>query len=192
MIICETAFADWRDAASILAGLPVYPERSRRASTVAGPSASVWPIRAGEVRLQATEPRSGAAAHGAVPSPQAPAWEIPQLLPMGTKNKSSRATRARAVGFRENAEPASPVAGGPARRRSGGRDALRGNENKRLRTLSNRNTNEGGKLATLSEPTTYHFLIATKMHFSEEKAKSDEKTNLVKASKTIVPAAHGR
>jgi hypothetical protein len=41
--------------------------------------------------------------------------------------------------------------GGPGRQYFGGRDALSDNENKTLRTLSNRNTNESRKLATLSK-----------------------------------------
>ncbi len=65
-------------------------------------------------------------------------------------------------------------------------DTLRGDEDKALTAVSNRNTNERRKLTTLSEPTTSKFLIATKLHFSEEKAKSEEKTNLLEASKTIV------
>ncbi len=89
--------------------------------------------------------------------------------------------------------PASPTCGGPARlpraqsrgplsggslpRRSLAGDALRGNENKSLTAISNRNTNERRNAATHSESTISKFLIATKMHFSEEKAKSEEKTN---------------
>jgi hypothetical protein len=83
--------------------------------------------------------------------------------------------------------PASTVAGLPTTRFSlpprspaglpaillGGRDAFRGNENKPLRDFSNRNSNDSRKRATLSEPTTSKFLIATKMHFSEEKAKRE-------------------
>jgi hypothetical protein len=65
--------------------------------------------------------------------------------------------------------------GGPGHPLSGGKDAFRGNENKPLTAISNRKSNDSRKLATLSEPTTSHFLIATKMHVSEEKAKSDEK-----------------
>jgi hypothetical protein len=63
----------------------------------------------------------------------------------------------------------------PARQYCGGKDAFRGTENKLLRAFSNRNSNDSRKLATLSEPATSKFLIATKMHVSEEKAKSDEK-----------------
>jgi hypothetical protein len=54
-----------------------------------------------------------------------------------------------------------------------GNPVLRGNENKSLRAISNRNSNDSRKLATLSEPTTSQFLIATKLHFSEEKAKRE-------------------
>jgi hypothetical protein len=63
---------------------------------------------------------------------------------------------------------------------------FRGNENKSLTAISNRKSNDSRKLATLSEPTTSKFLIATKSHFSEEKAKSEEKTKLLGASKTTV------
>jgi hypothetical protein len=52
-------------------------------------------------------------------------------------------------------------------------DAFRGTENKPLRAISNRKSNDSRKLATLSEPTTSKFLIATKTHFSEEKAKRE-------------------
>jgi hypothetical protein len=80
-------------------------------------------------------------------------------------------------------EPARQLFAGPGRPLSGGRDAFRGNENKTLTAFSNRNSNDSRKLATLSEPTTSHFLIATKTHFSEEKAKSEEKTNLLETLK---------
>jgi hypothetical protein len=65
----------------------------------------------------------------------------------------------------------------PGRRYSGGRVALKrafaANENKPLRAISNRNSNDSRKLATLSESTTSNFLIATKLHVSEEKAKRE-------------------
>jgi hypothetical protein len=73
----------------------------------------------------------------------------------------------------------------------GGRGNLNGNENKPLTALSNRNSNDSRKLATPSEPITSNFLIATKLHVSEEKAKREEKANLVEASKTIVLGMHG-
>jgi hypothetical protein len=79
----------------------------------------------------------------------------------------------------ENPRPASPFAGGPARRLFGGRDVLSGNENKPLTARSNRNTNESHNTTTLSESTTSKFLIATKLHFSEEKAKSEERVKLL-------------
>jgi hypothetical protein len=56
---------------------------------------------------------------------------------------------------------------------------FRGNENKPLTAISNRNSNDSRKLATLSESTTSNFLIATKMHISEEKAKREEKAKLI-------------
>jgi hypothetical protein len=68
---------------------------------------------------------------------------------------------------------ASPFAGGPARRCPGGGDAFGGKENKPLRAISNRNSNDSHKLTTLSETTTSDFLIATRMHISEEKAKRE-------------------
>jgi hypothetical protein len=46
-------------------------------------------------------------------------------------------------------------------------------ENKPLRAFSNRKSNDSRKLATLSKSTTSKFLIATKMHFSEQKAKRE-------------------
>jgi hypothetical protein len=70
-------------------------------------------------------------------------------------------------------EPARQLFGGPARPLSGGRHAFRGNENKPLTAISNRNSNDSRKRATLSEPTTSEFLIATKTHSSEEKAKRE-------------------
>jgi hypothetical protein len=79
--------------------------------------------------------------------------------------------------------PASPISGGPSRPLSGSGgslpasivagDAFRGNENKPLRAISNRNSNDSRKLATLSESTISNFLIATKLHVSEEKAKRE-------------------
>jgi hypothetical protein len=137
MTICETAFADWRDAAII----------------AAGPSASVWRIGPGVAHLQARSPGSGAAAHGAVPSPQAPAWGTLRVLLGGTKNRQSGASSL----------PASIVAG----------DAFRGIENKPLRAISNRKSNDSRKLATVSESIISNFLIATKTHISEEKAKRE-------------------
>jgi hypothetical protein len=78
---------------------------------------------------------------------------------------------------------ASPMAGGSLPRRSLAGlpraeprgDTFGGNENKPLRAFSNRKSNDSRKLATLSDPTTSEFLIATKTHFSEQKAKSEEK-----------------
>ncbi len=66
-----------------------------------------------------------------------------------------------------------PLSGGTLPRRSLAGSVLRGNENKPLRAISNRNTNERRNTATLSKSTTFNFLIATKMHFSEEKAKRE-------------------
>jgi hypothetical protein len=66
-----------------------------------------------------------------------------------------------------------PLSDGSLPRRSLAESVLRGNENKPLRAISNRNTNERRNAATLSTSTTFNFLIATKMHFSEEKAKRE-------------------
>ncbi len=90
---------------------------------------------------------------------------------------------------RSSLPPASPTCGGPARlsraqsrgplsddslpRRSLAGDAFTGNENKPLRAGSNRNSNERRKLATHSKNKRSHFLIATKLHVSEEKAKRE-------------------
>jgi hypothetical protein len=52
-------------------------------------------------------------------------------------------------------------------------DAFRGTENKPLKAFSSRNPNDSRKLATLSESTISNFLIATKLHVSEEKAKRE-------------------
>jgi hypothetical protein len=155
MTICETAFAD--------------PERSRRAIIAAGPSTSAWRIGAGVAHLQARSPGSGAAAHGAMPSPQAPAWGTLRVLLGSTKNRQYCG------------EPGRPLSGGSLPRRSLAGlpraeprgDAFRGNENKPFRAFSNRNSNDSRKRATLSEPTTSKFLIATKTHVSEEKAKRE-------------------
>jgi hypothetical protein len=153
MTICETAFADWRDAAII----------------AAGPSASVWRIGPGVAHLQARSPGSGAAAHGAVPSPQAPAWGTLRVLLGGIKNRQSCS------------EPGHPLCGGSLPRRSLAGlpraeprgDTFRVIENKSLTAISNRKSNDSRKRATLSEPTTSNFLIATKTHISEEKAKRE-------------------
>jgi hypothetical protein len=145
MTICETAFPDWRDAAII----------------AAGPSASPWRIGTGVAHLQARSPGSGAAAHGAVPSPQAPAWGTLRVRVGRTKNRQYCG------------EPGRPLSGGslPASIVAG--DAFGGNENKPFRAFSNRNSNDSRKLTTLSESTTSKFLIATKTHSSEEKAKRE-------------------
>jgi hypothetical protein len=161
MTHCETTFADWRDAAIIAAGLP------RR--LLAGPSASLWRIGTGVAHLQARSPGSGAAAHGAVPSPQAPAWGTLRVRVGGSKNR------------RDCGEPGRPLCGGSLPRRSLAGlpraeprgDTSRGIENKPLRAFSNRKSNDSRKPATLSEPTTSNFLIATKTHSSEEKAKRE-------------------
>jgi hypothetical protein len=55
----------------------------------------------------------------------------------------------------------------------GSKTSFQGNENKPLTAISNRNSNDSRKLATISESITSNFLIATKMHLSEEKAKSE-------------------
>jgi hypothetical protein len=89
-------------------------------------------------------------------------------------------------------QPASPTAGGPARQHCGGRDTFTGTENKPLTAISNRNSNDSRRRTTLSESTTSNFLIATKMHVSEEKAKSEEKTNLLKAPERNVLGMHLR
>jgi hypothetical protein len=70
-------------------------------------------------------------------------------------------------------EPARKLFGGQAPQYCGGRDVFSGIENKRLTAFSNRNTNESRKLATLSKSTISNFLIATKWHCSEEKAKRE-------------------
>jgi hypothetical protein len=126
----------------------------------------------------------------------------PERTPRADKNKSVRATRevgarkfalsnphTRRLAWREPAYQlfrgsASPMAGGSLPRRSLAGlpraeprgDTFRGNENKPLRAFSNRKSNDSRKLATLSKSMTSKFLIATKMHLSEEKAKSEQKT----------------
>jgi hypothetical protein len=159
MTICETAFAYWGESASF----------------VEGSSASVWRIGRGVAQLQASTPRSGEPAHGAVPSPQPPAWGTRRVLLGGTKNR------------RYCGGPASPFAGGPAPSGASGRYS-RGNENKPLTAISNRNSNDSRKRATLSEPITSKFLIATKMHLSEEKAKREEKAKLLLTSGAHKPS----
>jgi hypothetical protein len=89
---------------------------------------------------------------------------------------SPRATKASAVGSRSvPGLPATPAGWfrGPTSPIAGGKGVLRGNENKPLTAHSNRNSNDSRKLAILSESTTSNFLIATKLHFSEEKAKRE-------------------
>ncbi len=178
-------------------GEPHRGERHRGASTLAGPALTfeLSPQPAGSRLREESTPRTGSAQ--------------PERTLRADKNKSVRAARevgarkfalsnpntfelARHLFWRAWPpslwrEPASPIFGGPGRplsgrslsRRSLAGDTSTGNENKPLTAISNRNTNERRKLATLSEPTTSNFLIATKTHFSEEKAKSEEKTNPV-------------
>jgi hypothetical protein len=131
MTHCETTFGDWQDAAII----------------AAGPFPSAWQIGTGMAELQARSAGSGAAAHGAVPSPQAPA-----LGPCG-EGCSLEALKTASIVVEK---------------------AILGDrENKPLRAISNRNSNDSRKRATLSESITSKFLIATKTHASEEKAKQN-------------------
>ncbi len=96
----------------------------------------------------------------------------PERTLRADKNKSVRATRE--VVARKFAL-SNPNAFEVARQYCGERDVFAGTENKPLTAISNRNTNERRKRPTLSESTTSNFLIATKMHFSEEKAKSEKR-----------------
>ncbi len=119
----------------------------------------------------------------------------PERTLRADKNKSARATRdagARkfALSNPNSLEPASPIAGGPTRQYRGERDVFTDTENKPLTPISNRNTNERRKLTTPSKSTISKFLIATRMHVSEEKAKSEETANLLKALRTDVPGMH--
>ncbi len=107
-------------------------------------------------------------------SPQPAASCLPRRLPARLPPVYPERSRGASIVVGLIPTPAAWL-GGPGRPLSGGRDALRGNENKPLRAGSNRNTNEGRKLAIHSESMTSKFLIATKLHVSEEKAKSDEK-----------------
>jgi hypothetical protein len=54
-----------------------------------------------------------------------------------------------------------------------GKPVFTGTENKPLTAISNRNSNDSRKLATHSQSITSDFLIATKLHVSEEKAKRE-------------------
>jgi hypothetical protein len=54
-----------------------------------------------------------------------------------------------------------------------GKPVFGGNENKSARAFSNRNSNDSRRLATHSQSTISDFLIATRMHFLEEKAKRE-------------------
>jgi hypothetical protein len=82
---------------------------------------------------------------------------------------------------RNTLEPGRPLSGGSLPRRSLAGlpraeprgETFGGNENKPLTPFSNRNSNDSRKLATLSESMRSQFLIATKLHFSEEKAKRE-------------------
>jgi hypothetical protein len=78
-----------------------------------------------------------------------------------------------AISNRNAQQPARQLFGGQAPQYCGGRDVFSGNENKRLTAVSNRNTNERRNAATLSKSSTSKFLIATKLHVSEEKAKRE-------------------
>jgi hypothetical protein len=86
-------------------------------------------------------------------------------LPPAGFSRGRRATKARG-------RVSSKMPGLPAKY-CGRKDTFRGTENKPLTAISNRNSNDSHKRATLSEPTTSNFLIATKMHISEEKAKRE-------------------
>jgi hypothetical protein len=74
---------------------------------------------------------------------------------------------------RNTLEPGRPLSGGSLPRAEPRGETFGGNENKPLTPFSNRNSNDSRKLATLSESMRSQFLIATKLHFSEEKAKRE-------------------
>jgi hypothetical protein len=103
----------------------------------------------------------------------------PARLPRSTR-WSSRGAGPRGQRF---GQPVRPLSGGSLPRRSLAGlpraqprgDTFTGKENKPLTAISNRNSNDSRKPATLSESMTSDFLIATKLHVSEEKAKSEEK-----------------
>jgi hypothetical protein len=161
--------------------LPAYPDGGRGAIREAGPpstesAAADEPVHAEPASTDRIPP-----AHGPAGLPSALC--VSDAFLGAHERLSSRPVLL--------ATPAGSFAG-PGRPLSGGRDTFRGNENKPLRAHSNRKSNDSRKRATLSEPITSNFLIATKTHFSEEKAKSEEKTNLLNASKTILLGMDGR
>jgi hypothetical protein len=109
------------------------------------------------------EPRSPAGIRSVAPA---------RRLPPAGFCRGHRATKTKGrVSRKMPFLPASFLAGLPRAEPRG--DTFAGNENKPLRAISNRNTNERRSAATLSEPTTSQFLIATKLHVSEEKAKRE-------------------
>jgi hypothetical protein len=165
--------------------LPIYPEGSRGPIGDAGP-ASTESVGADKRALLVPFQLFRANPSGATPGLLACC--LRQSLPshVGTAPEAVKASLLRPQkqfpsGFPEsgnNAEPARPL--------SGGGHTFTGTENKPLTAISNRKSNDSRKLATLSESMTSQFLIATELHVSEEKAKSEEKTNLLEPSKTVV------
>ncbi len=166
-----------------------YPGRSRNASILPpSPRACLADPCRPAARLPQAQSR-GWHCGGADPLPPlAPSGAEGTLR--GSKNESLKRTKASSVDPLESRPwpasavpclPASIVEGlacppvGRERRKSRGAPkaiffgAVRTGDS----TISNRNTNERRNAATHSEPITSQFLIATKMHFSEEKAKRE-------------------
>jgi hypothetical protein len=163
--------------------LPIYPEGSRAAIGEAGP-ASTESAAADKRALLVPFQLFRANPSGATPGLLACC--LRQSLPshVGT---ALEAVKASLLGPQKQFPSAFPKSGdnaGLARRCSGGRHSFTATENKSLTAISNRNSNDSRKLTTHSESTTSQFLIATKMHVSEEKAKSEEKTNPLKGLKS--------
>jgi hypothetical protein len=158
--------------------LPIYPEGSRGAIGDAGP-ASTESVGADKRVLQVRFQLFRANPSGAPPGLLAYCL---RSLPshVGTALEAVRASLLRS---QKQAPGSRTMPGLPAREHCGEKDTFTATENKPLTAISNRKSNDSRKLATLSESITSNFLIATKLHVSEEKAKSEEKANLLEPSK---------
>jgi hypothetical protein len=162
--------------------LPIYPEGSRGAIGDAGPASTE---SVGADKRVLLVPFQLFRANPSGTPPGLLACCLRQSLPsrVGT---ALEAVKANLLRPQKQAPGARTMPGLPARQHCGEKDTFTATENNPLTAISNRKSNDSRKLATHSESITSNFLIATKLHVSEEKAKSEEKTNLLEPSKTVV------
>jgi hypothetical protein len=164
--------------------LPIYPEGSRGAigePGLASTESAAADKRALQVRFQLFRANPSGAPPGLL------ACCLRQSLPshVGTALEAVKASILRP---HKQAPGSRTMPGLPAREHCGEKDTFTATENKPLTAISNRKSNDSRKLATHSESIISNFLIATKLHVSEEKAKSEEKTNLLEPSKQLFRA----